>query len=765
MNKGLYFYKLVSPYGEDVTKDCKLTINEIDSNFITLKNAEINNAHVDEVDKKLILTRENGEELVMNLTEVVAHNLDVDYNSVDGMIEITYDGKKHVIKGIVTKDNLSKEILTKVFSDSTLEGIGTSASPLGIASTQKTGHYKTAIEFLDTTMNEHLPHNGMKKGDRYVTLEEVSDYGMLYNYEGVRHINKLLQKSGWRVATKHDWDSMLNAIEPCEYRNHASTLNNSVLGYMAGSLLKSVTDWRTNCAPSYKDKPHHKHHKGDFDGDLAFGDVECGCHGDSDLELGNPNKDKFPHHPEEPKNSPMGKDAYGMGILPAGYAYYSRPMQYNQFGFQGAYWTSDMIYDTDVYTKVFDAKESGVLQIGERPSAFLSIRLVKDYDGNNQSDVENILGDNYKTVLMPSFQNPNGYAIWTAQNFRLRERNLEAVVPNAGLGVHRNKVFYLNEWNGFKWEKLEMTEGDSITILKGETWNENYRIIEGKLINTTKFVTDKIRHEIKEDLDSIRGRINEVEQHVIENEEHLEDLDKCIAEINAINKDQDEKLIALREDLTAEEFNRKEKDDDLQNQIDALKEKNDNDLEDSKKETEDRFEEVEGKIEDLEKKQEELEEKQKELEEKQEELEKKQEELDQRQDELDQAIQDETTAREEADKELQDNIDKEAEDREAADKALQDNIDKEAEDREEADKALQDNIDAEQKAREDADVELQEAIDAEQERAEAKEQELFEHQLKPNGSYYDDKEGKLTLETENPDNNIEITFSFDFGTL
>ena len=41
---GLYFYKLVSPYPEDVTKNCKLTINEIDSNFLTLKDNDIKKA-------------------------------------------------------------------------------------------------------------------------------------------------------------------------------------------------------------------------------------------------------------------------------------------------------------------------------------------------------------------------------------------------------------------------------------------------------------------------------------------------------------------------------------------------------------------------------------------------------------------------------------------------------------------------------------------------------------------------------------------------
>ena len=67
-NKGLYYYKLVSEYPEDITKQCKLTINEIDSNFKTLKDEDIKSAELDEVTKSVILTRNNGEKLVVDLT-------------------------------------------------------------------------------------------------------------------------------------------------------------------------------------------------------------------------------------------------------------------------------------------------------------------------------------------------------------------------------------------------------------------------------------------------------------------------------------------------------------------------------------------------------------------------------------------------------------------------------------------------------------------------------------------------------------------------
>ena len=81
--------------------------------------------------------------------------------------------------------------------------------------------------------------------------------------------------------------------------------------------------------------------------------------------------------------------------------------------------------------------------------------------------------------------------------------------------------------------------------------------------------------------------------------------------------------------------------------------------------------------------------------------------------EVDKMMNDEKTAREEADTILQENIDAEAQARESADITLQENIDEEARIRESADTTLQENIDNEAQAREAADVILQENIDNE----------------------------------------------------
>ena len=46
MTESLFLYKLVSKYPEDVTKNCKLSINEVDQDLMTLKDFDIKTAQL-----------------------------------------------------------------------------------------------------------------------------------------------------------------------------------------------------------------------------------------------------------------------------------------------------------------------------------------------------------------------------------------------------------------------------------------------------------------------------------------------------------------------------------------------------------------------------------------------------------------------------------------------------------------------------------------------------------------------------------------------
>lgn len=125
----------------------------------------------------------------------------------------------------------------------------------------------------------------------------------------------------------------------------------------------------------------------------------------------------------------------------------------------------------------------------------------------------------------------------------------------------------------------------------------------------------------------------------------------------------------------------------------------------------------------------------------------------------------EAQARESADITLQENIDEEARIRESADTTLQENIDKEAQAREAADVILQENINLEAQTRESADITLQENIDAEAQARESADDALLKaHQLltqEVEKNAQSIKEINSLLENIDFDNNIVIQYNSD----
>lgn len=470
---GLYYYKLVSEYAEDVTKNCKLTINEIDHNFKTLKDADIKSAEFVREEKILVLTRNNGERLIVDLSDMV-YDLNIDANCAeDGVtLSVYYDGKNGVqqfkIDHLITIDMLrdkieeliGTDILTKVITDGTLKGYGTLDSPLGLNGTEKTGMYAPVIARIDLTNGGRLPEVA-KLGTRYATIEYVNDYGYLYNGAGLNKISEHIadEGHGWRVPSKEDWDMMLNLIEPCEYRNHNSARCHVELGKLAGKYLKSECGW--------------------------VGQPECACtptvpitsctydysNSGEDTDYIDPSDDDT-GTPSVNLDSPSGVDKYGMSVLPSGVVTldgYGRPQAAN-FKQQSVMWTTSHVYgdvEQDQYVKVFDWNKGGVTQEAECPSPYYSVRLVKEYNGSNYFDTEYIDGVPYKTILFPEIRQ-----IWLASNYAKKEGFIqygegevpEVVEVNNGEVIEKRKAVFLNEWNGCYWEKKELDEGDTVVV-------------------------------------------------------------------------------------------------------------------------------------------------------------------------------------------------------------------------------------------------------------------------------------------------------------
>lgn len=440
--KGLYFYKLVSPYPEDITKDCKLTVNEIDSNFLNLKNAQIDTVEISEDGKKLIFTRKDGEQFMVDVSKWVCEcNITVEYDSKNGILVIKHNDKEYLVDGLVTKDNADK-YLARIYTDATLAGAGTSGLPLGIDPTELTGQFRAVKKVIDRTTGAKLPDvDEMEKGARYITYEAFSKYGRLYNGCGFRMIDDILKNSGseWRIPTKADWDGMLNAVEPCEAdRNHDLKDCHKLLGRWAGKALKSASDdWK---------EPDSQ-------------EAAYSCEGQFIDDCGRTRK--------------VGTDMYGFGVLPAGYDVSLYSGLY--FGKQALFWTSTHVNDDctqDRYVKVFDYNTAGVYQEALCPDDFISIRLVKDYDGSNFREMETIAGKDYRTVLMPSQTAEFGYTVWMAYNLDYDTEDSSSRLPNNGEGsaLDVDYRYVLNHWDGQAWHKKVMEEGDTVVI--EEAWRD-----------------------------------------------------------------------------------------------------------------------------------------------------------------------------------------------------------------------------------------------------------------------------------------------------
>ena len=470
MSKGLYFYKLQSPYPEDVTKNCKLTINEVDSNFLNLKDEDIKSADFDRDSKTLILTKNDGEKLIVDLSAAVFDlNADVSCSASGVSFTMTYDGANGIktveMNHVITLDMLKQkieqligtDILTKVITDGTLKGYGTLDSPLGLNGTEKTGMYAPVISRIDLTNGGKLPEVA-QLGTRYATIEYVNDYGYLYNEAGVDKISSHVadEGRGWRVPSKADWDTLLNLIEPCEYRNHTDAACHRELGMYAGKYLKSECGWlgQPQC-----------------DCSITVPITSCTYQPSADDSYVDDTQDYGV--PSINMDNPYGIDKYGMAILPTGIAgldAYGRP-QPDGYGAKSVFWTTTHVYgdaEQDRYVKVFDWNKSGVVQEAICPEPYYSVRLVKDYNGSNYFDTEYIDGVPYKTILFPQIRQ-----IWLASNYAKKEgfidetsggQTPEVVKVNGGSVDENRKAVFLNEWNGCYWEKKELNEGDTVVV-------------------------------------------------------------------------------------------------------------------------------------------------------------------------------------------------------------------------------------------------------------------------------------------------------------
>lgn len=543
--KGITYYKLQSPYDGDITKNCSLDGFEVDQNFFNLSGRDIESLTINGTELTISLI--NGKIMEASLKPILDEYTDTTYgfDVEKGILSITQNGITKEVGGFVTLDMLSSDtieiIRNKVSVNNTLYGNGEKNSPIGVAPTHQTGVYKPVIKLVDETKGEFLPSsNTLAIGDRFITCEYVSDYGLLYNYEGVKRIACDLVKSnsGWRIPTKEDWDDMLNAIELNDKdKLHGSAMSNKYLGQYAGKFLKSKDMWineECTCSDEYdcssdnhSNCVHNESCDTPFYGEVGKHHVCCG-------------------------NNNKGIDKFCFNLMPVGYADECKYYQY--FKERTWLWTATNQEYTNAYTKRFDYNKSKVYQDIVPTDYYLSLRLIKDYTGDNFKDNEEILGSIYQTVLMPSEK--NGKSIWTSTNIALSNSEYKAILPNDGQNIKRSKHYFVNEWDGSKWLRNEIREGESVVIKDSPDANHcvEYRVIDNNLVNVSSIVYDDVMKSLIPEIERVETLIDIEKDRANEAELVLSDkIDAVKAFSNDVNIKLDDTIVLLKQEVVNRE--------------------------------------------------------------------------------------------------------------------------------------------------------------------------------------------------------------------
>lgn len=313
--------------------------------------------------------------------------------SEDGVLTLTWKNTSGetstTISGFVTTEN--------IYHTSSINGNGSKENPLRIPNLLHT-EYNIGVKAIV----DELPKENLHNGDKYVTVNKHSNFGCLYNKQGMLTIVDELAKinSNWRVPTKEDWDKLLDFCEACdEDRQHGGTDTNAVYGKIAGKALKSREFW-----------------------------------------IGNENLDTF-----------------GMNIFPTGLS--NVQSELTSENEKAVFWCNTPYDENNFYLKGFNNDSDAVKQTVSDEDKY-SIRLVADYHGEGLDGYVNLFGENYDVIV---FRDINQMWISTNLDYYIDSLRCDSFeYENATI----SNIHTLNHWNGEYWEKKELDNGSVINVGK-----------------------------------------------------------------------------------------------------------------------------------------------------------------------------------------------------------------------------------------------------------------------------------------------------------
>jgi len=524
---GITYFRLESDYDGDYTKKCGLTGQEIDNNFYVLEGRDVKSLEVDGDDITIVLY--NGNRITAeDALSGYAKDLSFDFDKESGTLTI-----KEGDTVLQTITGFSCDECGTIYTDQTIVGDGTKDNPLGVSPMQQTGHYKPVKDFIDLTKDGEKIPEPERKGDRYIVKNEISNYGRLYNYCAVRHIQNCILAPGddpykWRIPTRSDWNEMLNALEGDGGTPNHNAVNSAgypysgvFLGKYAGKFLKSDCGWDT-CE------------SGADDDCQCSQQAENGCGGNM-----NPCMPTDCHHQQI---TPTGiadegtepYDCYNIGFnaMPLGY-YPTTPNDESVSGGiltgKRAYFWTQCNSENEAFAKILDYCHNDVRQEIFSKENYMSIRLVKDRNPENYTAQEEIHGQVFETSIVPYVKEngEKGSRIWTTSNVGFDDITCGDSIPASLDGTdceESTTVYSIIEWNGANWVYQKIGEGETVTVLCPEN-EENceytdYMLVNGELVpkgqsydSDIEELNEKIKGII-DDMSSISGRVLTIEDTI-----------------------------------------------------------------------------------------------------------------------------------------------------------------------------------------------------------------------------------------------------------
>lgn len=197
---------------EDITKNCKLTMEDLDKNFLSLKDYDIHHGFYDSDEKEIILVRNNP-----NIPDIVIKFTDPEEAPEEGEekeepgISGEYDANGNLIlKWFNSKGEEQQTIINPYIPEETEE-----ESPKYTDS--QTPNIDKAVTNKDSTeLIESIPLTPVF-GDKYVYIQKVSEMGHLYSGGSIDQIKNKLLSEGliWHIPSESEWKELFATASTC----------------------------------------------------------------------------------------------------------------------------------------------------------------------------------------------------------------------------------------------------------------------------------------------------------------------------------------------------------------------------------------------------------------------------------------------------------------------------------------------------------------------------------------------------------------------